>query len=81
MGPVGRRGRFLTLPGEIVAGTIARPRFYAVLVNAFGAIAGLPAAIGIYGVPITPSHVPECPAICGERPGERLRRGVPVSPP
>jgi putative ABC transport system permease protein len=35
---------------EIVSGTIARPRFYAVLVTVFGAIAGLLAAIGIYGV-------------------------------
>ena len=35
---------------EIVSGTIARPRFYVVLMNAFGAIAGLLAAIGIYGV-------------------------------
>jgi ABC-type antimicrobial peptide transport system permease subunit len=35
---------------EIVSGTIARPRFYALLVNAFGGIAVLLAAIGIYGV-------------------------------
>jgi hypothetical protein len=35
---------------EIVSGTIARPRFYVVLMNSFGAIAGLLAAIGIYGV-------------------------------
>jgi len=35
---------------EIVAGTISRPRFYTVLVNTFGAIAALLAAIGIYGV-------------------------------
>ena len=35
---------------NVIAGTVAQPRFYAVLVSVFGAIAAVLAAIGIYGV-------------------------------
>jgi putative ABC transport system permease protein len=36
--------------GSLYAGLIGRQRFYAIVVNVFGAIAGVIAAIGIYGV-------------------------------
>jgi putative ABC transport system permease protein len=35
---------------RLVAGSVARPRFYAVLLGLFAGVAGLLAAIGIYGV-------------------------------
>jgi putative ABC transport system permease protein len=35
---------------RLVAGSVARPRFYAVLLGAFAGVAGLLAVIGIYGV-------------------------------
>lgn len=35
---------------QVIAGTIAQPRFYAVLVGVFAAIAAVLAAVGIYGV-------------------------------
>jgi len=40
----------LATMGDVVSGIIARQRFYAVVVGVFAAIAGLIAAIGIYGV-------------------------------
>ena len=36
--------------GRVVAGTIAEPRFYAVLVGVFGVLAAAVAAVGVYGV-------------------------------
>jgi hypothetical protein len=38
------------LAEDIISGIAARPRFYALVLGAFGAIAGLIAIIGIYGV-------------------------------
>ena len=35
---------------QILAGTTTRPRFYAVLLSVFGAIAGFIAVVGLYGV-------------------------------
>jgi putative ABC transport system permease protein len=35
---------------RLVASSVARPRFYAVLLGVFAAVAGLLAAIGVYGV-------------------------------
>jgi len=35
---------------HVMSGLFSRPRFYAVLLSIFGGIAGLIAAIGIYGV-------------------------------
>jgi putative ABC transport system permease protein len=40
----------LATMGDVVSGIIARQRFYTVVVGVFAAIAGLIAAIGIYGV-------------------------------
>jgi predicted permease len=40
----------LTTMGDVVSGIIVRQRFYAVVVGVFAAIAGLIAAVGIYGV-------------------------------
>lgn len=40
----------VTLMEEIVAGLTTRPRFYALLFSVFGALSGLIAIVGIYGV-------------------------------
>ncbi|HEX7235888.1 MAG TPA: ABC transporter permease [Gammaproteobacteria bacterium] len=41
---------YVMLAEDIISGITARPRFYALVLGAFGAIAGLIALIGIYGV-------------------------------
>jgi predicted permease len=35
---------------QVIAGTVAEPRFYAVLVGVFGALAAVVAVVGVYGV-------------------------------